>query len=138
MSFLVDTCALSELRKPQPSPLVVAWFRATRPADLYASSLTFGEIRKGVEKLDHGRRRTEIAEWLEEVLVPWFEGRVLPVSLGVADVWGRLAAQIPGLPVVDGMIAATAMHHGMAVVTRDETHFARAGVAIVNPWAPPE
>ncbi len=137
MSFLVDTCALSELRKPRPSPPVVDWFQAARPEDLFASSLTFGEIRKGVENLAPGRRRTQIAEWLETELADWFEGRVLPVSLGVADGWGRLVARVPGLPVVDGLIAATALHHRLAVVTRNETHFAKAGVKIVNPWPKP-
>ena len=134
MSFLVDTCALSELTKPWPSPPVVDWFQAARPEDLFASSLTFGEIRKGVEMLAPGRRRTRIAAWLETELSDWFEGRVLPVSVDVADEWGRLTARVPGLPVVDGLIGATALHHGLALVTRNETHFAKAGVKIVNPW----
>ena len=96
--------------------------------------MTFGEIRKGVEKLAPSRRRTRIAAWLEVELTDWFEGRVIPVSGEVADVWGRLAARLSGLPAVDGLIAATALHHGLAIVTRDEKHFRRAGVEVVNPW----
>ena len=96
--------------------------------------MTFGEIRKGVENLAPSRRRTRITEWLEVDLADWFEGRVVPVSGGVADVWGRLTARLPGLPTVDGLLAATALYHGLAVVTRDETHFQRAGVEVVNPW----
>lgn len=77
MSFLVDTCALSELVKPKPSNDVSEWFDATPPETLYVSVLTLGEIRKGVEKLEGGRRRSRIVTWLETELPAWFEDRVL-------------------------------------------------------------
>lgn len=134
MSFLVDTCAVSELIKLRPRVSVFDWFQAAQPEQLFVSSLTMGEIRKGVEGMTPGRRRDRISAWLESELPGWFEGRVLPVSLAVADEWGRLAARFPNVPVIDGLIAATARHHHLAVVTRNEADFEGTGVEIVNPW----
>ncbi len=134
MNFLIDTCVVSELIELRPSASVFEWFQNAAPDRLFVSSLTLGEIRKGVEKLGDGRRRERIAGWLDGELPGWFEGRILAVNQGVADAWGRLAARIPALPVVDGLIAATARHHGLAVVTRNEEDFALTGVELVNPW----
>ena len=135
MSFLVDTCALSELVKPKPSNDVCDWFEATRPEALFVSVLTLGEIRKGVEKLKGGRRRAQITTWLETELLAWFEDRVLPVDARVADEWGRLAARLSKpLPVIDSLIAATAIRHRLAIVTRNESDFVTTGVDILNPW----
>ena len=88
MSFLVDTCALSEMTRPKPAPRVSDWFDAAAPETLFISVLTLGEIRKGIERLDGGRRCARIAAWLEAELPVWFEDRVLPVDAGVADEWG--------------------------------------------------
>ena len=135
MSFLVDTCALSELVKPRPSNNVCEWFDATPPEALFLSVLTLGEIRKGVEKLEGGRRRAQIATWLETELPDWFEDRVLPVDVRVADEWGRLTARLPKpIPAIDSLIAATAIRHRLAIVTRNESDFAKTGVDILNPW----
>ena len=135
MSFLVDTCALSELVKPRPSNNVCDWFDATPPEALFVSVLTLGEIRKGVEKPEGGRRRAQIATWLETELPDWFEDRVLPVDVRVADEWGRLAARLPKpIPAIDSLIAATAIRHRLAIVTRNESDFAKTGVDILNPW----
>ena len=135
MSFLVDTCALSELVKPKPSSDVSDWFDAAAPEALFVSVLTLGEIRKGVEKLEGGRRRARIATWLETALPAWFEDRVLPVDAGVADEWGRLMARLPRpIPAIDSLIAATAIRHRLAIVTRNESDFAASGVDILNPW----
>ncbi|MDE0388045.1 MAG: type II toxin-antitoxin system VapC family toxin [Rhodospirillales bacterium] len=135
MSFLVDTCALSELVKPTPSSDACDWFDAAAPDVLFVSVLTLGEIRKGVEKLEDGRRRARIVTWLETALPAWFEDRVLPVDAGVADEWGRLTARLPRpIPAIDGLIAATAIRHRLAIVTRNESDFATTGVDILNPW----
>ena len=108
MSFLVDTCALSELVKPRPSSDVCDWFDGTPPEALFVSVLTLGEIRKGVEKLESGRRRTQIVTWLETALPAWFEDRVLPVDARVADEWGRLAARLSKpVSAIDSLIAVT-------------------------------
>lgn len=134
MSYLIDTCAVSELIKLRPNVAVFDWFQAAHPEELFLSSLTLGEIRKGVEGMAPGRRRDRVSAWLEMELPGWFDGRILPVSVDVADTWGRLAAQNPTLPVVDGLIAATARYHRLGVVTRNESDFAGTGVGIVNPW----
>ncbi|MDE0202872.1 MAG: type II toxin-antitoxin system VapC family toxin [Rhodospirillaceae bacterium] len=135
MSFLIDTCALSELVKPKPSKNVCDWFDAASPEALFVSVLTLGEIRKGVEKLEGGRRRARIVTWLETALPAWFEDRVLPVDAGVADEWGRLMARLPRpIPAIDSLIAATAIRHCLAIVTRNESDFATAGVDVLNPW----
>ena len=134
MSFLIDTCVLSELVKPRPSQEVSGWFDAAPPDTLFVSVLTFGEIRKGVEKLPDGRRRATIVAWLETDLPKWFEDRVLPIDAGVADEWGRLMARPGNIPAIDSLIAATALRHRLAVVTRNEADFAATGVDLLNPW----
>ena len=136
MSYLIDTCTLSELVRPTPAPSVVAWFEAVASEALYVSALTLGEIRKGVEKLPAGRRREQIGSWLEIELPNWFDGRVLSVDAAVADEWGRLAARHPrALPAIGSLLAATALRHRLAIVTRNVADFAGIGVRVIDPWA---
>ncbi len=135
MSYLLDTCALSELIKPVPASQVVAWFEAAPQNALFVSALTFGEIRKGIETLPDGRRRDRLAAWLEYDLYEWFDGKVLAVDAAVADEWGRQTAKLAyTLPAIGGLIAATALHHRLTVVTRNVSDFAKFGVEIINPW----
>ncbi|MCF6216190.1 MAG: type II toxin-antitoxin system VapC family toxin [Emcibacter sp.] len=135
MSYLIDTCALSELRRPKPDENVIRWFEETAQNGLYLSVLTLGEIRKGVESLKDIRRRDKIMNWLEHDLPIWFEGRILPIDADVADEWGHLLAKAGrSIPAIDSLIAATALHHRLTIVTRNVTDFEYAGLDVFNPW----
>lgn len=134
MSFLIDTCALSEPVKPRPSPQVLAWFDTAPPETLFVSVLTLGDIRKGIEKLGDGRKRARLALWLETELPAWFEDRVLPVDRGVAEEWGRLVARRGNIAAIDSLLAATALHRRLTLVTRNVADFAAMGVELLNPW----
>jgi predicted nucleic acid-binding protein len=135
VSYLIDTCALSEIVKSKPDRRVIDWFESAPQEALHVSVLTLGEIRKGVEGLPDGRRRTRVAAWLEAELPEWFEDRVLPVDAGVADEWGRLLARARRtVSAIDSLIAATALRHRLTIVTRNVSDFAFDGIDNVNPW----
>jgi predicted nucleic acid-binding protein len=137
--FLLDTNVLSEFkRRGEPDPRVRDWLRSTHPDLLWASVLSFGEIRKGIERLASGKRRTELEGWVERDLEQWFEDRCLQVTKAVAERWGILSAQAldkgAPLPNIDGLIAATAIEHDLTLVTRNVKNFSGLSVAIFNPW----
>ena len=136
--FLLDTNVISELVKPRPEPRVTSWIEATEESLLYLSVLTLGEIRRGIAALPKARRRASLEAWLETDLRTRFHRRILSIDDDVADRWGLLTAQgqMKGvvLPVIDGLLAATALHHNLTFVTRDIGNIAVVGVAVFNPW----
>lgn len=136
--YLLDTNCISELVRVKPAPSVMMWVEATDEALLHLSVLTLGEIRKGVAGLPHGRRRTHLETWLEVELRARFAGRILPIDAAVADRWGLLAASAKGdgrtLSIIDGLLAATALHYNLAVVSRNVSDFASTQVQVLNPW----
>lgn len=136
--FLLDTNCVSELIRPRPDRRVMEWTDATNEASLYLSVLTLGEIRKGLAALPQGTRRTRLETWIEVDLKARFHGRILPVDDAVADRWGLLTAEAKRkgkpLPVIDGLLAATALHYNLTVVSRNVSDFARARVPVLNPW----
>lgn len=135
MSYLVDTNVVSELTRRNPHDGVLAWFQAVPDSALHLSVLALGEIRKGIEKLEDGSRKEHLRLWVEQELPEWFEDRLLPVDAAVADRWGRLMAEMGRtIPAVDSLIAATALEHGLRVVTRNEADFQFPGLQVVNPW----
>lgn len=135
MSYLVDTNVLSELRRRAPNARVVDWF-AQRPATtLYLSVLTLGEIRKGIDPLPDDERKLKLLDWLEVDLPAFFSSRILPVNATVADRWGRLIARMGRpCPAVDSLLAATAVTHGLKLVTRNSRDFDFPGLDVINPW----
>lgn len=138
MSYLVDTNVLSELRRKQPEPNVVAWFAERPRQSLFLSVLTLGEIRKGIERLNDAARQQPLQDWLEVQLPQYFWGRVLPVDAGIADRWGRLQGNAGRpLPVIDSLLAATALQHDLSLVTRNTADFEGLGVRLINPWQGP-
>jgi toxin FitB len=137
-SFLLDTNVPSELVRPQPDPMVQAWIAARDLDTLFISSVSFGELRKGIVLLPPGKRRAELEAWIETDLSILFSGRIISVTRSVAERWGVLEGQrqLAGKPlnVPDGQIAATALEHGLTVVTRNVRDFEQLGVSILNPW----
>lgn len=135
MSYLLDTNAVSELVRPRPNRRVLSWFQAVPDDALHLSVLTLGEIRKGVEQLRASRRRERLRVWLEQDLTDWFGTRLLPIDNVVADRWGRLLAQAGRpMPAIDSLLAATALHHQLRLVTRNVNNFDFPGLEVVNPW----
>jgi hypothetical protein len=135
MTYLLDTNILAETRKRQPAAGVIDWIEATAPDRMHVSVLTVGEIEQGIAKV---RRRGDqyqaaaLERWLRDVQAG-FAKRILPVTLAVAAAWGRQQQGQP-LPVIDGLIAATARVHGMTVVTRNVKDFELAGVQVLDPF----
>ena len=138
MSYLLDTCVVSELVRPEPDSNVVTWIRACAEDSLYLSVLTVGEIQKGVSRLEPSRRRTRLERWLREDLRVRFGERLLPVDERISLTWGRAQAELEaqGTPMsaVDGLIAATARAHGLALATRNTGDFRDPRLELVNPW----
>jgi len=137
--FLLDTNVLSEFnRRGEPNRLVKQWLEAVDTDSLYASVLTFGELRFGVELLPPSKRRTQLEQWLDRDLPEWFEGRILPVDPSIADRWGvlRAQAQMKGRPlsIIDALLAATAIQYDLTIVSRNVSDFFVVGLAVVNPW----
>lgn len=139
--WLLDTNILSELRRPKPDHKVLT-FIAAQPLDLlHVSSVTFAEIRFGIERVADANRRAELNEWLTHKIRPQFETRVLAVTEDVMFKWrllveaGRKVGHTFSQP--DLIIAATALHHGMIVVTRDVSDYQKARAAVFNPWSDP-
>jgi len=136
--FLLDTNCISESVRAKPEPRVLDWIEAADESMLYLSVLTLGEIRKGVAGLPQGKRRTRLEAWMEVDLQARFSGRILPIDLAVADRWGLLTADAKrrGQPLstIDALLAATALNHGLTIVSRNVSDFANAQVQILNPW----
>ena len=136
--FLLDTNCISEFVRPKPEPRVMEWMDATDEGLLYLSVLTLGEIRKGVAGLAQGKRRTRLETWLEVDLQARFSGRIMPIDSAIADRWGLLASEAKRkgkvLAVIDGLLAATALHHNLTIVSRNTSDFTGMQVQILNPW----
>jgi toxin FitB len=137
-TWLLDTNVLSELRRPKPDRKVLA-FVAAQPLDsLYVSAVTLAEIRFGIELQPDASLRANLIDWLTHKVRPMFEQRVLPVSEDIIFKWrllvedGRKAGHTFSQP--DLFIAATALQHGLTVVSRDASDYVKAGVALFNPW----
>jgi predicted nucleic acid-binding protein len=135
--FLLDTNIISELIKPKAEAKVTEWVESTDEELLYLSVLTIGEIRKGIAAIEHGKRRTAVQSWLESDLKPRFSRRVLPIDEAVADSWGAITGDAVArgvtLPVIEGLLAATAIQHNLTLVTRNTKTFSGTTVPAFNP-----
>jgi predicted nucleic acid-binding protein len=137
--FLLDTNVISELVKPEPDLNVLRWIDEADESILFLSVLTLGEIRNGIERLSPGRRRGRLESWFSVDLLDRFEGRILPIDRAVAERWGTLSAAATRegkpMPVIDGLLAATALQYDLMLVTRNEADVAAAGIGTFNPWS---
>ena len=128
----------SGFRKSPHLP-VLEWIGAQNEASLYLSVVTVGEIEKGIARLPASARKTKLQSWVRRDLVERFGARLLPVDIRVATRWGAVTGESEKrgqpLPVIDSLIAATALVHGFSVVTRNVDDFKRCGVVCVNPWS---
>ncbi len=138
MKFLLDTCVISELIKPKPSLKVIKWLRSSHEGNLFLSSLTIGEIQKGISKLPESRKKNELQTWLDVELAKRFKERILAIDMTVAKKWGEIQAssEMAGsnMPVIDSLIASIGLAYDMVVVTRNTDDMKSSGVGLFNPW----
>ena len=136
--FLLDTNVVSELIKPKPEAKLAEWVDSTEDELFHLSVLSIGEIRRGIVRLQQGRPRLALETWLETELKSRFSGRILAIDEAIAERWGALDAEasargIP-VPIIDGLLAATALHHNLILVTRNIRDVTGTGVVVFNPW----
>lgn len=140
MSFLIDTCCISELSKKQPDRNVVSWFSSHDETEMHLSVITFGELIKGVEKLSASKKKAELNQWISYDLKQRFRNRILDISMTEVKKWGEILAVCGNkgtpVPAIDALIASTALVHDLTVVTRNNNDMQPTGVDIVNPWKP--
>lgn len=135
--FLLDTNVISEPKRARPDGGVIAWLSDQLLSDLHISVITVGELRRGIVRLESGRRRDDLDFWLADLVLRYGE-RILPVDLDVTERWAALAeaARSAGRPseMTDELIAATAHVHGLTIVTRNVRHFEHTGCRVLSPW----
>lgn len=136
MIYLLDTNIISETIKSEPNKNVVHWLSSVPNHHLAISVLTIGEIRNGIERLEGKTKKIKLVKWLEVDLAEWLLDRIIAVDLKVADKWGYIAAVTKKqLPTIDGLIAASAMVHGLKLVTRNLKDFNNIdGLELINPF----
>src|SRR5258708_30942675 len=136
--FVVENNWICEVVRPKPDRRVEAWMDAADETMLYLSVLTMGEIRKGAAGLANGKRRTHLETWLKVELQTRFSGRILPIDAAIAYRWGLLAADAKRkgkpLSIIDGLLAATALHHNLTVVSPNTADFKNTPAQVLNPW----
>jgi predicted nucleic acid-binding protein len=136
--YLLDTNVISEPKRARPDPGLLAWLASQLLSDLHLSVITVGELRRGIVRLEPGRRRDDLDFWLEDMILRYGE-RILPVDLDVTERWASLAeanrAAGRASDMSDELIAATAHVHGLTVVTRNVRHFEPSGCRVLSPWS---
>jgi predicted nucleic acid-binding protein len=139
MNYLLDTCLISELAKPEPHKKVVDWVLSENETGFYLSVITFGELHKGVEKLPASKKKDELRIWIEHELKNRFQNRIIGIDMYVSVIWGKIlcVAEKKGkpMPAIDSLIAATGIAHGLTVVTRNVMDMEQSGVRLLNPWS---
>lgn len=136
--FLLDTNAISEPKRARPDPGLMRWLADQLLSDLHLSVITVGELRRGIVRLEPGRRRDDLDFWLSDLILR-YDQRILPIDLDVTERWASLAEshRVAGRAseMTDELIAATAHVHGLAIVTRNVRHFEHSGCRLLSPWS---
>lgn len=136
--FLLDTNAISEPKRARPDPGVMRWLADQLLSDLYLSVITVGELRRGIVRLEPGRRRDDLDFWLSDLILR-YDQRILSVDLDVTERWASMAeahrAAGRASEMTDELIAATAHVHGLTIVTRNTRHFEHTGCRLLSPWS---
>lgn len=138
MNYLLDTCVLSEFTRRKPDEKVIRWVDGIDEEKLFVSVITIGKIQRGIERLPESGRKTELLAWMNTALIERFAGRMLPLDAETMLLWGSLTRRLERLgqplPVMDSLIAATALQHNLAMATRNVADFAATSVQLTNPW----
>jgi hypothetical protein len=134
---LIDTCVLSEVQRPRCARQVRERFESLSAEEIYLSVLTLGELRKGIDKLKAGPKKKSLDVWFDQIILA-AQDRILPIDRETAVIWGEIAAKAEqkgkSIPAIDGLIAATALRHGLHLMTRNVADFEPTGAMLVNPW----
>jgi predicted nucleic acid-binding protein len=137
VNYLLDTNILSEAKQKHPDPRVLSWLAKQSPTDCYLSVISLGEIQEGISALGSTKKARALAEWLAS-LKQAFQGRILPIDEQLIATWGDLRGQARAkgrpLPVIDSLLAATAITHNLTLVTRNTADFEASGIKLFNPW----
>jgi predicted nucleic acid-binding protein len=138
VTFLLDTNVVSETTRPQPSARVLDWIAAQAAESIFISAITVGELRRGALLLSDGKKRKALLRWIESGIKAEFAGRILPVDTAVMECWAQIQASCEQagrlLPLMDSLLAATALTHGLTLVTRNTADFKAVRVPLLDPW----
>ena len=138
MSYLLDTCTISEMVSVKPNPNVLNWFQLQNEKTLFLSIITIGEIEKGIYQLPASKKRTLLETWLFDELLPSFHGRIIEINRKLMTTWAKITADLKtkGIirPSFDSLIEVVALHHQLILVTRNVKNFQSSQVTILNPW----
>ena len=138
MKYILDTCVISELIKPRPSSNVVSWVNSCQEENLYLTTITIGEIQRGIFKLTKSKKRTNLQDWLENELIVRFDKRILGFGLLESKIWGKIQAKSEKngtkMPILDGLMASIAIVHNMGIATRNIDDMEVSGATLLNPW----
>lgn len=138
MNYLLDTCVLSEFTHQQPYEKVIRWVDSMDEEKIFISVITIGEIQRGIERLLESQRKTGLSVWMNNRLIERFDQRIIPLDTQTMLIWGSLSVRMENagrpMPVMDSLIAATALQHSLIIATRNVSDFLPCGVQVINPW----
>lgn len=138
MKYLLDTCLLSELIKTEPHANVIEWINSIEESSCYISAITIGEIQQGISKLATSKKKVFLQSWLDNDLLHRFHGRIIDPNIDIISIWGRMLGEHERkgnkLPIIDSLIAASAISHGLIVATRNTKDLIRCEAQVFNPW----